>query len=213
METTSPQRKRLPRALSELVVIVVGILLALAVDEWWSGVRDRHEESRILRAIHEEFLANREQFETALAHHERIRQAAESILGSSAASCDEALEQLIFTAVFNWRTYNPSTGETAFLIASGRLELLRDRTLRRHLAAWPGLMTDLAEDESLTIARRASLIDYVATVSPGVDCSELIEDQRFRFLISRRRGEEGIVIADMREGVAVALESILSRTR
>lgn len=51
------------------------------------------------------------------------------------------------SALVAW-TFNPSDGVLQDLLNSGRLHLIRNDRLRSKLAAWPGRVADLAEDEA-----------------------------------------------------------------
>ena len=61
MNTTPSSRKiNWHQAAAEVVLIVAGILVALAVDSWWEERAERATESHFLKALKEDFLTNRE---------------------------------------------------------------------------------------------------------------------------------------------------------
>jgi hypothetical protein len=135
--------------LSEGTVIVVGILIALAADAWWDGRVERRDEMDALLELQAEFEDNAIQLDSVLSHHAAGQAAAEVLLSFSRAEAElsaDSVRELIWSLDNPW-TYNPKSGALDALIASGRLGIIRDRTLRAELAGWSGLVEDYREEE------------------------------------------------------------------
>ena len=204
---------------AELVIIVVGILLALALDAWWESRQDRKEELETVLGIYQEFVQNRILLQESMAKHQQISDAAELVLDSEPTDCGEELEEAISVAVFHWKTFNPVRGATSSLIASGRMSLISDRALRNHLASWDGLVSDLAHDEQHAVEQHSALWDYIALNRPEyialdrpeTDCRDLVGDLSFKSLVTHRWAAESEILSEYKD-VLGAIDRILAKT-
>jgi hypothetical protein len=143
--------------------------------------------------------------------HQQIYDAAQLVLDSEPTDCDEELDEVIFVATIHWKTYNPIRGATASLIASGRMSLISDRTLRNQLAAWDGLVSDLAHDEQHAMEQRAALVGYIALNLPDWDCHELVSDASFIVLLNLRQFAEEEILSEENR-ISEAVDNILAKT-
>lgn len=200
-----------PRLMVELIVIVVGILMALGLDAWWGERQDRQAERVALGFIHEEFVENQQRFDEAFDHHIIIRDALVKIADSTPADCNEDLTALLETAIFEWHTFDPLAGATQSLISSGGLNLVRDKALRIRLASWSGLFSELEKEEMRAVQGRDKVSDYVAREFPDYDCPSLLGDSTFKFLLRLREGEEEEVIEDNTQ-IPESIQQILDAT-
>lgn len=150
------KRIRLPQvnwryALGELAIVVMGILIALWLNGWWGERIERREEHRALLRLQDAFRADRTQLLSVIEHHERQRSSTQALLRTMEPGAPPITPTEV-TAHFNWAlvswTFNPSDGVLQDLLNSGRLHLITNDQLRSKLAAWPGQVADLAEDEA-----------------------------------------------------------------
>ena len=132
------QTEKVRSALSGLVVIVAGVLLALAGDAAWSSRGDRIREQEVLADLLEEFKNNEA---ILLADIEANRKAiaaaatwAEVMLGHVAAPAD-SVHALLLTTQDDAR-FDPLTGALRSLVDGGELQLIGNTVLRRALAGW-----------------------------------------------------------------------------
>ena len=61
---------------TELIIVIVGVIIALGIESWWSGLEDAKRERTHLDALHGEFVANLDSLNDNIATQERIKQAA-----------------------------------------------------------------------------------------------------------------------------------------
>lgn len=131
------------------VVIVLGVLIALAADAAWDYRVDRADELVALRQLDAEFLANASQLDSVTAGHRRGLEATAILLdvvrGRATLSADSTRE-LIRALDVAW-TFNPKLAALESVTQSGQLGLIRDNSLRVELVGWPGTVDDLKEDE------------------------------------------------------------------
>lgn len=146
------QPSSLRRFVAEGVVIVASILLAFGIDAWWADVQDQEAEALILRALATEFRENLAELRAVHEVHARYGQELEELVdlmvsqpdGTTLRVGDSQLRPLI-----SFRTADPATGTLSTLLASGRIDLIRNEELQQALAGWPAVVEDVAEDERL----------------------------------------------------------------
>ena len=208
----------MPRLVVEVIVIVLGVLLALWADAFWEERRDREKEQAILATVHQEFVENKRRFDLSFDHHKRMLDASVLVLESTPSDCNEDLLAAITVGGFEWHTFNPVSGATQSLIASGELDLIQDAELRILLASWDGLNLDLAHDEIRTVDLRDKIAEYVAREFPEYfsesrdsTCRILVGDGTFRGLLELRRWEIVEVTTDNDE-IPKSIEKILAAT-
>ncbi|WP_412069184.1 hypothetical protein [Rubrivirga sp. IMCC43871] len=125
---------------AEIVVVVAGVLIALALNAWWGDRQQAQEEHRLLASLLGEVEANEARVARIVAFHTALRQTATTLLEASAnpasdVSADSA-DQLL-TDVSWWGSYTRL--QTAVLDAAvqdGQLDLVRADSLRRLLGTW-----------------------------------------------------------------------------
>lgn len=131
-------------------MIVLSILLAFGIDAWWDEAQDRREERLALLALHEEFRANLSHLSAA---HEVHRAFAadltrlEALLAASPSGESLEVVDSLLVPLISFRTPDPATGTLNTLLASGRIDLIRDQELQQALAGWPSEIANAAEDE------------------------------------------------------------------
>ena len=165
----------------EGVLIIVSILMAFAIDSWWSDRQDAIAEQRLLVQLKTEFQSAMAQLDEKQAMHARARSSALHLLsytGPEASTdqldLDQTKEDLLYV-IFNV-TYDPPTGVLSGLISSGNLDLISSDELRGEIASWPARYQDLLEDEQAVLAISNDELDdqydhYLAwrNISPWID--------------------------------------------
>lgn len=133
------------RLLAEFCVIVVGVLVALVLEAWWSGREDRAFERELRTDMVAEFQENLAILDADLEENA----AASQTLNRFADLSDEALAVVPDTAFaiwadgsFSWAGFDPAMGNARALVSSGNLGVISDRELRLRLTRWSGLMEE-----------------------------------------------------------------------
>jgi len=211
-----------------MVVIVVSILLAFAIDASWSQRLDRVEEESARGRLQAEFSGAADQLAELRNREELVLSASEALLamvGPSAqwegatAEVDALLDQV--TEVM---TFDPRQGTLASLIASGQLRLIRDADLRSRLAAWPDMVEDMREEQLRAwdevqedlLPTINDFVFYRPTVGNGVwdehpfpsDHGGLLRSRSFAALLDNRRIAARDILDELAEA-ELALGEIL----
>ena len=133
MNEAKPKRDKTnwSRLAFELIVVVLGILIALGIDSWWSNRQDLHLERALLEQLHTDLVRAEEQLSRELAEAELTAGAASKLVsvawGELAASWDSTAAWMRRTTIY---TDPVPTVATAQAIAAGDLHLVRSDPLR-----------------------------------------------------------------------------------
>ncbi|MFC4720938.1 DUF6090 family protein [Geojedonia litorea] len=140
--------KYLKYAIGEIVLVMVGILLALQVNNWNEGRKDHTKEQHILSQLKDEYHANLLQLEQKIKHRQKIIEAATKTLqyidepfGVETDSLNAQLNILIGSPAFKPIENN--------LINSGNILLIQNEKLNQLLTTWPTEVLDIQIIESI----------------------------------------------------------------
>lgn len=130
---------------AELVVVIGGVFIALWLEGWIDEREDRRQEVIVLQSLHREFEANRAELELQFANYERRLAAATAFLelGSAAAQLPSDSAQVLWNWFLRGGTFDPVTGTLDGLLATGRLDLIRNAELRARLAGWSSRLANM----------------------------------------------------------------------
>ena len=128
------------RLMGEALAIVLSILLAFAIDAWWDDRAEYREETRVLRALRDEFETNRAALARLIAFHSDLRASALAVLEVAAnpaveiaaGDADRMIGDLAWWGSF--LSFESATLDT--LVMGAKLDLLSNEALRRMLADW-----------------------------------------------------------------------------
>jgi len=144
-----PVGKYLLYALGEIILVVIGILIALQVNTWNEERKLKKEEAHILQEIYTEFSGNRRVLKERITTIENANISVNTIL-ELVNSKKEQLQKYNLDSIFNtslaYGNYNPSNSTIQELISSGRLNLITQPQLKKNLYAWLQLLDDSDED-------------------------------------------------------------------
>ncbi len=147
--------KYLLYALGEIVLVMVGILLALQVSTWNQDRQARKKEQVLLQELHEEFKANKAQLEEVVSKHQQALAAAESLIGKfpiDIATLDLDSFALNARGIGFYWTFNPSRGIINSLVNTSSFDLISDPELRKLLVSWNDVLADYQEEEERAAA-------------------------------------------------------------
>ena len=124
--------------LAEFLVVVAGVLVALAVSAWWQGRLDRQHETEYLQQLDADLLATENDMEHAQVVLNRRALAAHAVAhvfwGERPASDGEL--RLDLTLPWGTARFRPVLGNVEALIATGDIHVIRNATLRTELVAY-----------------------------------------------------------------------------
>ncbi|GAA4241996.1 DUF6090 family protein [Winogradskyella damuponensis] len=133
--------KYLIYAIGEIILVVVGILIALQINNTSNFNEQRKLEQEYLTSLQSEFKTNLTKINTAIQENEHRVQTLEKLLTLfDKKVLDTVSEQTVshlLAPIFGSHiNYAPSTGVLSDIISSGKLSLILNKDLRQHLASF-----------------------------------------------------------------------------
>ena len=169
--------KYLKYAIGEIVLVVIGILIALSINNWNTGRLERLEEKKILISVKKDLENTIREFQFLEDIRKKIVSASNEIfaLGTSSAIDKKKLDSLIaFT--FYRPTFNNTQGTIELLFTSGRINMIQNDSIRDFLIAWPGNIEDMTEEEvyAMTVFQES----YYPLLSKYIVISDVVEKNK-----------------------------------
>lgn len=149
-------------AIGEIILVVIGILIALQINNWNEKKKDIEKEQQILLSLREEFKQNIKELEFDHALNERSLNAIVALMNFDhtnpfkTKTIDSLLGQM-----YNYATFDARLGVMNDITSSGNLELIRDSKLKYALNQWTGELDDYKED---IIIRREYWVNNVPRI-------------------------------------------------
>jgi len=142
--------KYLLYAIGEVVLVVIGILIALQLNNWNQHRVASEKEQLLLSELHEEFINNKKQLEKVVHYHRRADDACDKVTAMFPIDLEvvdlDSLGKYCFETGYMW-TFNPSQGVINSLVNTSSFELISNDTLRRQIIAWSDVLTDYQDEE------------------------------------------------------------------
>ncbi|MFH6768277.1 DUF6090 family protein [Gaetbulibacter aquiaggeris] len=137
-------------AIGEIVLVVLGILIALQINNWNQNRMNKQNEKLILKELHKEFISNKTQLDTVIFINKRSFQSVKYVKSKLPIDIEKVnLDSLAFHLYFMGytNTFNPSNGVTKALMNSSTFNLISNDELRQLLICWDDVVIDYQEEE------------------------------------------------------------------
>lgn len=192
-------------AVGEIFLVVIGILIALQVNDWNENRKAAYRLNNLLAALRSEFETNLVQLDSVLLFDNRVVKSSFRALHLRAddplLQNRDSMRQLIQHTSWTW-TFDPLNGALRSGIASGDIGLIRSERLKNLLFNWQDVVADARENElwalqlrqnNPSITRHIRNADYRSSHLPELgpskfpsDYGALIDDPEFEDYISDR---------------------------
>lgn len=211
-------------ALGEIVLVVIGILIALQVNNWNQERLEREEEREILQKLHREFSRNLETMQGIQEANIRRSSALDTLmplLGNSERLVPflSKMDLQDIDLILGGTTYDPIRGTVESLISSGEIRLISNDSLRELLTAWPYILEDYKEEEEADLNWGKEITmnflrngDIEMASDPQVAVTLFQSPFNQRVLLLRNRSIKNLVQAANTEGLLPLLEQVVSLT-
>ena len=145
--------KYLKYAIGEIVLVMIGILLALQVSNWNQEHKDRISERKLLENIHRDFIQNKVSFDSVKAINYRGLNALEKIVALLPLNSDTLKHAAYneYSKDIKIMTYNPYSSSVESAVNSNALQLIQDENLQKYLVSWKDVFLDYQEDEKIIV--------------------------------------------------------------
>ena len=143
--------KYLLYAIGEIILVVIGILIALQINTWNQNRQNRAEELKILKSLYKEVEANIETFNYDFTIQQRNFAVIQEITAMRPSLYDVNTLDSLFIST-RPHTYNASFGILNSVINSGKIELITNDSLKERIAQVKDYVIDYREDQDKTLA-------------------------------------------------------------
>lgn len=195
-------------AIGEIILVVIGILIALQINNWNNQQVNAKLEKELLINLKNEFTINQTALKTMISHHEFIREGCINLLtlmGPNKPSIDENdFNELI--GITGWTpSYSPQRGVLNSTLNSGKIELIKNDSLVFNLSALSSsekdyssaivLINKLTEDYVIPLLLEnysyinISVGQYTSKVKSSFKTNQtaILQSQKMESLISLKR--------------------------
>ena len=130
-------------AVSEIILVVIGILIALQINNWNENRNNLNEEKTILKTLKTEISENQIILKGDLNRHlnlsRLLMELSDYISPEPQLIRDSRLDSLMFS--LGWLpSYTPKDGALNSILTSGKISLIKNNELNSKLASWNSLM-------------------------------------------------------------------------
>jgi hypothetical protein len=141
--------KYLKYAIGEIVLVVIGILVALSINNWNTERIENKSESQILENLKTEFENAVVQMTYLNVIRTNFLSAAERLVkisNENGFDKTKTIDSLLVHTIYS-PTFNDPVGSLNSLTSSNRLDLISNNNLKVKLMAWPSELEDMVEGE------------------------------------------------------------------
>ncbi|WP_250435890.1 DUF6090 family protein [Hanstruepera flava] len=143
--------KYLKYAIGEIILVVIGILIALQINNWNDVRKDRQRERIILKQLHSGFLENKRLFDYGIDLYKNKLEGCDKAISFFNLPENEQADSLSkrenLQKIFESYSYNPSSGLIESLLNSSSIEVIQSDSLKQLLVSWKDVLSDYREEE------------------------------------------------------------------
>lgn len=133
-------------AIGEILLVVIGILIALQINNWNESKKERAQEQELLTQLHSEYTSNLEQLDQKNDLRNMMITASLKLLNyidkPETRISDSIIKYISQTAITP--TFDPIVND---INSSGRIQLLQNSILKEKLARWTSEVIQVTEEE------------------------------------------------------------------
>ena len=198
--------KYLKYAIGEIILVVIGILIAISINNWNGNRKDISKKEMQLKALQIEFTSNLTQLNEVLYYDNLVITTTKKLLQVNPENSIEisidSLRYWLQHSSTRW-TFNPINGALRSAISSGEIHLIKSDSLVDLLFGWQDVVTDAREDEERCVAaviasqpiieKHIRKVDYKSVLAPEIgksrfssDYQSLLRDPLFEDFLGER---------------------------
>ena len=127
--------KYLLYAVGEIVLVVIGILIALQINNWNEGRKERNKEINYLKNLKVDLQNEVLNSEDFVAYHFRKVQACSKLINGDAPKNIQEVQDYTDTyeTIFGWKDFVPNNNTFKELLSSGNLSLIKNDSIKNGL--------------------------------------------------------------------------------
>jgi len=156
--------KYLKYAIGEILLVIIGILIAVSINGWNEERKLKIEEQAILKDLKQEMETNLEALEIVIEEHQKSFEAAKemrALIGNRDAfnKMPDSTYASIFRKMNNNYTYDPRNGILNSIISSGQVNIISNKELKYLMASLKEWTVDAFENTMKIENQRDDLLN------------------------------------------------------
>jgi hypothetical protein len=161
--TGNKTTKYLKYAFGEIVLVVIGILIALAINNHSEEKKERLKEQAFLKEINLDFKSNKAQLDSIISFNKVSLHAGDRLLkilklfdlknpkvNKTNVHVKDSI-RIYRPLIWRNKSFNPKNGTVEALLNSSSFDLIKNDTLRRCLISWKDVLGDYLEEEKFAV--------------------------------------------------------------
>ena len=150
-------------AIGEIVLVVIGILIALQINNWNTNRIERKEELQILKSLKDDFEKTDANLDETLKKQTRVVDYCQQLIAEMRKKNKEidfnTLGEYVYRGAFSYWRIEPVNGTYDAMIGSGKTGIIQNQNLVQMLAKFSAEVKFGFEDETMAVALATSLVD------------------------------------------------------
>ena len=151
-------------AIGEIVLVVIGILIAVSINNWNEERKTLLAEQAILKSLFNEFTENLAKLEASRIHADTIIENGVAVANMINDADFKPDPKVISTLLFNMNVWSPhlrlSDGVINEIISSGQLNTIQNDSLRAKLGAFQSMKISVEGHQSFINENNDKLVNY-----------------------------------------------------
>ena len=135
-------------AIGEIVLVVIGILIALQINNWKEENSNRALEKQMMSNLNSEFRNNLNKIQESIIQYKQTEDAIRFLMSKMQASSDELkqhnIDSLLANAVDVF-DYRPTQNTLTEILSSGNLKLISNDSIKYNLLQWSAELNEINE--------------------------------------------------------------------
>ena len=219
-------------AIGEIILVVIGILIALQINNMREQSIERDKELAYLKEINLDFKSNKQQLDSIIEHNLTSLHAIKRLqIFIASLKKDESiyttiqnhplLDSLMYyqQKSFANKSFNPKNGSIRALINSSSFDVIKNDSLRRLLISWNDVLGDYLEEEQF--AMNFLFNEYYPFIRKNYNYSNLFDPKNMEIWFSNqeynyretRKGDLGNMLQTVQEEGIVSMINDIIRLR
>ena len=135
-------------AIGEIILVVIGILIALQINNWKEENSNRALEKQMMSNLNSEFRNNLSKIQESIIQYKQTEDAIRFLMSKMQASSDELkqhnIDSLLANAVDVF-DYRPTQNTLTEILSSGNLKLISNDSIKYNLLQWSAELNEINE--------------------------------------------------------------------
>ncbi|MFH6768582.1 DUF6090 family protein [Gaetbulibacter aquiaggeris] len=142
--------KYLRYAIGEIVLVVIGILIALQINNWNETNKLKKEEQKLLISLNDDFKENNLRLQQTIKKQEDVvrysKELIKAMLSNNKNIDPDSIGQMVTSGAQSWYRAEYVTGTYDGILSSGNINILNNENLKRNLAQFSSEVKSGFED-------------------------------------------------------------------